>query len=175
MKQKTFLETIRFPYIISSPRVPLRTLLIAVLLAAGAAGGATPVAADSHSSEAGGEAGYRQSLDFAQVRRVEMEANADGSWNFSVTVRHADTGWDHYANLWQVLDHETGEVLGERPLAHPHTSEQPFTRSLRNVSIPDSVEIVRVRARCNTHGFEGTQVQIPLDTREGENYVIRRN
>jgi hypothetical protein len=107
-----------------------------------------------------------------------MEENADGSWNFSVTVRHADSGWDHYADLWQVVAEPGGEVLDERTLAHPHTSEQPFTRSLSGVTIPSSVETVRVRARCNRHGFHGQQVVVPLDenpdTDEGEHYTIRR-
>src|SRR6056297_2190336 len=76
-----------------------------------------------------------QNLDYAQVRYVEVYENGDGSWRFSVTVRHADTGWDHYADLWQVVDLTTGDVLGERVLAHPHTQEQPFTRSLSRVEI----------------------------------------
>lgn len=172
MKRVPFFNTQVFHRITApaSPGSRVSALLIAALLAVGAA---LPLAADGHGSGNGEGAHYDPNLDYAQVRRVEMEENGDGSWDFSVTVRHADSGWDHYANLWQVLDDETGEVLGERPLAHPHSNEQPFTRSLRNVSIPDSVESVRVRARCNKHGFEGAQVRIPLDTQEGENYRIR--
>ena len=43
-----------------------------------------------------------------------------------VTVQHADTGWDHYADAWEVLAPD-GTVLGTRTLLHPHTDEQPFT------------------------------------------------
>jgi hypothetical protein len=120
------------------------------------------------------ESAYDPDLKYAQVREVVMEREAEERWTFHVRVRHADSGWDHYADLWQVLDAETGEVLGERPLAHPHTNEQPFTRSLRGVEIPASVETVLVRAKCTLHGYHGQQVRIPLDQPEGRHYSIRR-
>ena len=120
------------------------------------------------------EKGFDPDLQYAQVRNVVMEERSDGRWRFSVTVRHADSGWDHYADLWQVVADESGEVLGERPLAHPHTNEQPFTRSLSGVEIPASVEAVRVRAKCTQHGYEGRQVRIPLDGSGGERFTIRR-
>jgi hypothetical protein len=41
-----------------------------------------------------------------------------------VTVRHADEGWEHYADCWEVLTLD-GEVLATRELAHPHDNEQP--------------------------------------------------
>jgi len=105
---------------------------------------------------------FNTDLKYAQVRQVELRETGDRVYHVSVTLRHADSGWDHYADLWQVLDDGTGEVLGERPLAHPHTNEQPFTRSLSQVEIPEGVEVIRVRAKCNQHGYEGKQVRIPL-------------
>ena len=47
----------------------------------------------------------------------------------SVTLKHDDSGWEHYADLWQVVS-ESGQVLGTRTLLHPHVEEQPFTRDL---------------------------------------------
>jgi len=80
---------------------------------------------------------------------VSAEARPGGSgWTVSVTLRHPDTGWDHYADGWEVRSPD-GELLGERPLAHPHVSEQPFTRSLSRVAIPDDVSEVIIRAKCN--------------------------
>ncbi|MCA0920540.1 hypothetical protein [Pseudooceanicola nanhaiensis] len=73
---------------------------------------------------------------------------AAGGWNISVTLRHDDTGWDHYADLWEVRD-EAGNLLGERRLHHPHVDEQPFTRSLRQIVVPDGTRKVYIRARCN--------------------------
>lgn len=116
---------------------------------------------------------FNPDLKYAQVRQVELRETGDRVYHVSVTLRHADSGWDHYADLWQVVDDATGEVLGERRLAHPHTNEQPFTRSLSRVEIPKEVEVLRIRAKCNRHGYEGQQVRIPLDTDEGENYQIR--
>lgn len=82
---------------------------------------------------------------------VDAEARSGSSgWSFSVTIRHPDSGWDHYADGWEIRGAD-GSLLGERPLAHPHVSEQPFTRSLSGVAIPDDVTQVFVRARCN-HG-----------------------
>jgi hypothetical protein len=88
----------------------------------------------------------------ATVLAVEATPEAAGSWRFSVTVRHPDTGWDHYADKWQVLGPD-GTVLGERVLLHPHVDEQPFTRSLSGVAIPSGVEQVAVRAHDSVDGW----------------------
>ncbi|MBT8153808.1 hypothetical protein KMP13_07860 [Epibacterium ulvae] len=74
------------------------------------------------------------------------------SWSFSVTIRHPDTGWDHYADGWRVLDSD-GTELGLRTLFHPHENEQPFTRSLGGVHIPDGVTEVFIQARDNVDGW----------------------
>ena len=41
------------------------------------------------------------------------------SWSVNVTLKHDDTGWDHYTNNWRVVDAK-GNVLGDRVLYHPH-------------------------------------------------------
>jgi len=64
----------------------------------------------------------------ADVVGAEAARESDGTWRFSVTVRHADAGWDHYADRWQVETPE-GRVRGTRELLHPHEAEQPYTRS----------------------------------------------
>jgi hypothetical protein len=81
---------------------------------------------------------------------------------FSVTVRHEDEGWSHYANAWEVLLPD-GSVLATRVLEHPHVEEQPFTRELSGVKIPPNVTSVRIRARDCVHGYGGREVVIPLD------------
>ncbi len=93
---------------------------------------------------------------------VDAKASRSGdSWRFDVTVRHDDTGWDHYANRWEVLAPD-GTVLGVRELAHPHENEQPFTRSLSGVEIPADVATVTIRARDSEHGFGGAEIQVKL-------------
>ncbi len=101
-------------------------------------------------------------LDFAQVRDVRASREGD-TWSFSVTVEHNDEGWDHYADAWVVVNPETGEVYGERVLLHPHDTEQPFTRHLSGVEIPDDVETVLVAARCSVHGYGGCGVLVSVD------------
>ena len=81
--------------------------------------------------------------------------------SFSVTLRHADEGWSHYANAWEVLLPD-GSVLATRVLEHPHVEEQPFTRELRGVRVPPDVTSVRIRARDSVHGYGGREVVIPL-------------
>lgn len=88
---------------------------------------------------------------------VNATASKSGmGWKISVTLKHPDTGWDHFADGWEVRD-MTGKVLGFRELAHPHGFNEPFTRSLSSVMIPDGVRKVQIRARCNT-GEWGKQV-----------------
>ena len=81
---------------------------------------------------------------------------------FSVTLFHTDTGWDHYADGWEVLD-EDGNSLGIRELAHPHVTEMPFTRSLSGVKIHDGATVVYVRARCNVDGWSDELFPVMLD------------
>ena len=90
----------------------------------------------------------------ADVVDVSVKKSGNNIYSFSVTVRHADEGWDHYANKWDVVAPD-GTVLGTRVLYHPHVDEQPFTRSLSGVNIPDTVDTVTVRAHDSVHKYGG--------------------
>lgn len=83
-------------------------------------------------------------------------------WNVHVTLQHEDTGWDHYADGWEILDAE-GNRLGYRKLMHPHVDEQPFTRSLTGVVIPDGTREIFVRPRCSVHGWAKDAIRIELE------------
>ena len=96
----------------------------------------------------------------ATVERVDAARERGGTWRFDVTVAHADEGWQHYADAFTVETGD-GEVLGRRVLAHPHVDEQPFTRSLRGVTLPEGTEEVWVRAHDSVHGAgEAVRVRI---------------
>lgn len=84
-------------------------------------------------------------------------------WQVSVTIRHPDSGWDHYADGWEVIDAK-GKRLGYRELMHPHVDEQPFTRSLRNVMVPDGMREIYVRAHCSDGSWtaEPAAVAVPF-------------
>lgn len=90
--------------------------------------------------------------------RVEKSGN---SYRFDVTVLHEDAGWKHYANKWDIVA-EDGTVLGTRVLYHPHDDEQPFTRSLSGVLIPEEVKAVTIRAHDLKHGYGGKTLTVDL-------------
>jgi hypothetical protein len=91
------------------------------------------------------------------------EAQKTGeTWRISVTLRHPDTGWDHYADGWEVLTLD-GVSLGTRVLAHPHVTEQPFTRSLGGITVPAGVTMLVIRARCNIDGYAGDPYRLTLE------------
>ncbi len=98
--------------------------------------------------------------DPGEIVKVEAAETA-GSWRFNVTVRHGDTGWDHYADGWRV-ENAQGDVLGYRKLHHPHENEQPFTRSLSGVQIPAGTTEVFVRLSDNTTGWADETVKVLL-------------
>ncbi|MEM6711286.1 MAG: hypothetical protein AAF590_03290 [Pseudomonadota bacterium] len=105
-----------------------------------------------------------QLADAGEADVIAASASQDirGMWTVSATILHADTGWEHYADRFDVLD-EAGNVLGSRTLFHPHVEEQPFTRSLNALSIPDDVATITVRAHDNVDGLGGQEVEIELD------------
>ena len=94
---------------------------------------------------------------------VTMEAltGDETFYRFTVTVRHADEGWDHYADAFEIVSPD-GTVLGTRVLAHPHVNEQPFTRTLSAVAIPEGVTEVVIRARDSVHGHGGETMTVAI-------------
>ena len=82
----------------------------------------------------------------ADVLHVRAVQASSGKWTFHVTVRHPDTGWQDYADGWDVVAPD-GAALRPDPsgpftrlLLHPHETEQPFTRSQSRIVIPEGVE-----------------------------------
>lgn len=130
---------------------------------------AEPTAAVEPTARAAPQGG---NADVVSVRAVQA---ADGTWTFHVTVSHPDTGWEDYADGWDVVT-PGGQVLkpdadGEftRTLLHPHVEEQPFTRSQSGIVIPQGVTQVRVRAHDLVDGFGGQEVVVDLEAESGEN------
>ena len=98
--------------------------------------------------------------DQARIVDVKVTDN-QGSFRFDVSLEHADTGWDHYADGWEVMS-PAGDILGKRVLAHPHVDEQPFTRSLSGVRIPQGVNTVTIRAHDSVHGYNKEMFEVDL-------------
>jgi len=101
----------------------------------------------------------------ADVLDVEVNKATNGTYTFNVTIFHADEGWGHYADAFEIISPD-GKVVGQRVLAHPHVNEQPFTRSLGHVVISEKWSFVTVRARDKVHGQGGKVMQVPLNGRE---------
>jgi hypothetical protein len=84
-----------------------------------------------------------------------------GVYDFDVTIRSRDTGWDRYADLIEVLAPD-GKVLAVRVLEHPHESEQPFTRDVSQVVVTGGVDTVTIRVRFKPAGFDGDVFRLSL-------------
>jgi hypothetical protein len=95
------------------------------------------------------------------VVAVEAVRNGENRCDFQVTIRHADAGWDHYADRFEIVE-GGGRILGTRILYHPHVNEQPFTRVLENVSIPPGIVRITVRAHDSRHGRGRRHVTLQL-------------
>jgi len=98
----------------------------------------------------------------ADVVAIEAVPEDGGTtWRFSVTLRHDDAGWDHYADKWEVVAPD-GRVLATRVLLHPHEAEQPFTRTLGGVAVPEGIVAVTLRGHDSVHGYGGRETTVPL-------------
>jgi hypothetical protein len=102
------------------------------------------------------------SASFAdEVRIAGVKVECPGSCSFIVTLEHNDEGWQHYANQWDVMTLDD-QLLGSRVLYHPHENEQPFTRSLSGVMIPEGVRQVKIRAMDSVHGYSKQEVIVDI-------------
>jgi hypothetical protein len=111
------------------------------------------------------------------VRAVQ---SGDGAWTFHVTVEHPDTGWEDYADGWDVQTPD-GKVLKPDPdspftrlLLHPHENEQPFTRSQAGIVVPAGVSRVLVRAHDLVDGYGGHEVWVDLTVGSGKGFEVDR-
>jgi hypothetical protein len=96
------------------------------------------------------------------VQILDAEASRNGMfWRFTVTLAHADEGWDHYASGWDILT-RNGRVLATRELMHPHDPTKPFTRSITGVDVPDGIRTVYIRGICSEAGPSKTLYKLIL-------------
>lgn len=97
----------------------------------------------------------------ADIIDAQVQKGAAGTYRFDVTVAHRDTGWEHYADKWDIID-QKGTILGTRVLHHPHVDEQPFTRGLLGVEIPSGTNEVAVRAHDSVHEYGGHVMHVKI-------------
>lgn len=94
------------------------------------------------------------------VVNVRVNPQGENQYRFDITLKHNDTGWEHYANRWEILDTE-GNILATRTLHHPHVNEQPFTRSL-TATLPGHIKTVIIRGHDSVHQYKGNRVTVSL-------------
>ena len=85
---------------------------------------------------------------------------ANGSFNFEVTIRSQDRGWDHYADRFQSSPRTARSSACANSLI-PDVDEQPFTREL-NGSRFSTLDTVVIRAHHHPRGYDGATVQLEL-------------
>lgn len=101
-----------------------------------------------------------------KILAADLHSTGDNRWSVNVTLHHDDTGWDHYADNWRVVD-GAGKMLGERVLHHPHVEEQPFTRGLGGVVVPEGTTTVYIEAHDNVHGWAPKRLEVDLSKATG--------
>jgi hypothetical protein len=92
---------------------------------------------------------------------VETDQDVDGSYTFDVTVSSPYDSPERYADAWRVVGPD-GTEYGVRILLHDHANEQPFTRSLSGVEIPDGIDSVTVEGRDLINGWGGAIIEVDL-------------
>lgn len=117
--------------------------------------------------------GFRVLAGDVSVEHARFVAERSGAWSVSVTLRHADAGWKHYADAWRVAAAD-GTVFGTRTLYHPHDDEQPFTRSLNGVNVPEGLSRIFVEAHDKLHGWSPHRLEVDLGKARGERYEVNR-
>ncbi|HEX6220068.1 MAG TPA: N-acetylmuramoyl-L-alanine amidase [Acidimicrobiia bacterium] len=83
------------------------------------------------------------------------------TYGFEVTISSPYDSAERYADAFRIVG-DDGQVYGIRELLHDHANEQPFTRSLGGLDIPDSVESVTIEARDLVYGWGGATVEVAL-------------
>ncbi|MBX7107008.1 MAG: hypothetical protein K1X61_00020 [Chitinophagales bacterium] len=101
---------------------------------------------------------------FPDVIGVKVKVAAPGVFDFDVTVSSPYDTPSRYADGFRISTTE-GKVLGERKLLHDHQTEQPFTRDLHSVKIPDGIVKVVVQARDQKYGYGGKTLEVLLPER----------
>jgi hypothetical protein len=98
--------------------------------------------------------------EFPDVIDVVIIPTAD-SYTFNVTLSSPYDSASRYADAFRIMSPE-GEVYGVRELLHDHAYEQPFTRALRQIYIPENVTEVIVQGRDQQYGWGGKTQTLTL-------------
>lgn len=152
-------------------RVLLLSAVLALVLAACGADAdgqdADGQAEDGQDTDGQAEDGQDAASDAEQrypdVVAAELEPTDDG-WRLAATISSPYDTPERYADAFRAITPD-GEELGVRELLHDHAGEQPFTRSLDGLEIPDGVEEIVIEGRDLEHGWGGETVTLEVPER----------
>jgi hypothetical protein len=134
----------------------LLTLLLLGALAVSGCGGP-----QDDAGEPAGSAAPSADQRYPDVLAAELRPAGDGSYDVEVTISSPYDSAERYADGWRVLGPDD-TVLGEHALLHDHAGEQPFTRTMTGLTVPDDVEEVTVEGRDREHGYGGATVTVDV-------------
>lgn len=102
---------------------------------------------------------------------IAAEATKVGNtWTVRATLSSPYDTPDRYADAFRVLT-DDGIELGVRILWHDHANEQPFSRSLSGVAVPDDLVWVTIEGRDKTYGWGGQSIRLHLIS--GEQMAVK--
>lgn len=137
----------------------------AALMAALVLGACSPAGTTDVTTESSDEVDAGDEQRHPDVIAAELEST-DGMWRLHATLSSPYDTPERYADAFRALT-EDGRVLGVRELAHDHANEQPFTRSLTDLQIPDGVERITVQGRDQRYGWGGATVELDVPAEPG--------
>lgn len=92
--------------------------------------------------------------EFPDVVAATARRDVEDTVTIDATLSSPYDSAERYADAWRVLGPD-GSVLGIRELSHDHAAEQPFTRSLSGIVVPDDVDWVTIEGRDLLSGWGG--------------------
>ena len=102
---------------------------------------------------------------------VELDAFEEGgTWSFSASMSspyEVQTGLSKYCDFFEVRTTSgmNYTVLGKRTFGRDHPYEQPFTRVIRDVTLPNGVNSVVAIAHDSVDGYCGRSLEVDLTAR----------
>ncbi len=145
-------------------RTFLLTLVLALLTMACTDSGTGPVdraTADSGPADRATADGDVTGQTHPDILSAQLTAAGDGTWNLAATVSSPYDTPQRYADAFRALTLD-GTELGVRVLTHDHAAEQPFTRTLTGLTIPEGATQITVEGRDLANGWGGDTVTIPV-------------
>lgn len=95
-----------------------------------------------------------------EIRMVQA-MQSDGLWKFKITVYHPDTGVDHMYNSVAIFTPDETRI-GYADVPNPSIGAGNVTTQVLGVTIPEDLEYIIIRGKCNDYGWTQTGTIIAL-------------